>query len=149
MFKYLDNLRKKPDSYKKKFSILVSLLVVGLIFVVWLSVIYPDVRDMGKKKAELRKDPTPANAFLSNMWDGFRSLGENFGNLNKTVSDLGNSIENSYYLASTTSDTSNFSEISESNTLFSSSTASSTAQMEAENDLSTTTKEEINTNNSN
>ncbi|MFA7216760.1 MAG: hypothetical protein WC095_02155 [Candidatus Paceibacterota bacterium] len=146
MFNYLDNLRKKPDSYKKRFSILVSFLVVGLIFVVWLSVIYPDVRDMGKKKAEIRKDPTPANAFLGNMWEGFRSLEESYGNLGKTVSDLSNNIENYYYSTSTTNKTD---EILGQDTLSSSSTASSTIQIEGENDLSTTTQGAINTNNSN
>lgn len=143
MFKYLDNLRKKPDYYKKRFSILVSFLVVSLIFVVWLSVIYPDVKNITKKKAEIRKDPTPTNAILGNIFEGFRSLGDSFKGLNAVVSELGNDIENSYYLASSTNN------IIDSETQIYSETASSTLQIDQESDLSTTTKMESKGDNSN
>lgn len=105
MFKYLDYLRKKPDIYKKTFAIMVSFFVVGVMFVVWLSVIYPDIKNIGQKKAKIKENnPTAISAFMANVFEGFGSIQESFGELTGSMDDINNLLETTYYNSSTTTE---------------------------------------------
>lgn len=103
MFKYLDYLRKKPDIYKKTFAVMTSFFVVGVMFVIWLSVIYPDIKNVGQKKAKIEENnPTAISAFMANVFEGFSSIGESFGELTNSMDDINNLLETTYYNSSTT-----------------------------------------------
>ena len=44
MFNALEKLRQKPESVKKQIAFAVALSFAGIIFLVWLTVVYPDLR---------------------------------------------------------------------------------------------------------
>ncbi len=41
MYQYISGLRKKPDHHKRRFALLASGAVTGMIFIAWLSVLLP------------------------------------------------------------------------------------------------------------
>lgn len=60
MLQFLENLKQKPESTKKYIAFSVAFFVSGIIFVVWLSVIYPDFRAKQDRKeyvSEIEKSP--------------------------------------------------------------------------------------------
>lgn len=101
MFELIERLRQKPDRTKKQIAFLVAFALSGLIFVIWLSVIYPEWREgqMRETKVEnLEKSPT--YAISETFSDGFRAVGEQFGKIKDAVSSF--SAEPTYYSATTT-----------------------------------------------
>jgi cytoskeletal protein RodZ len=41
MYQYISELRKKPDHHKRRFALLASGAITGMIFIAWLSVLLP------------------------------------------------------------------------------------------------------------
>ena len=107
MFKYIDRLRKKSELYKKTFAAISSLFVVGLMSLMWFYVIYPDIKTIGQKKANLEKDnPGAFSIFMANVSGGFGSIGESFGELRNSIDNMNNLLETSYYESPTTTESS-------------------------------------------
>jgi len=100
MFDLIEKLRAKPDSTKKQIAFLVALSVAGIIFVIWLSVIYPDWKEGEIKESNVAKiEPSPLSGFTSNFSNGLTSIKEQFSKLKESVSSFSNSPE--YYRAET------------------------------------------------
>lgn len=87
MFKLIENLRTKPESTKKQVAFLVALSFSGLIFVIWLSVIYPEWRK-GEKKEEkvVSSEPHPLAGFMANLSTGIGGMKEQFSEIKKSIS---------------------------------------------------------------
>ncbi len=94
MLDLIERLREKPEKTKKKIAFLTSFLFAGLIFVVWLTVIYPDVLDREKK---IRKpnttEVTPTSAIKENISSGFTEMGGQFTKLKGMMQELLGSAE--------------------------------------------------------
>lgn len=86
MFELLEKLRQKPESTKQKVAFLTAFSFAGLIFVIWLSVIYPDWRQVEKKEAAASKnEPGPLAGFSNNFSDGFQNLKKQFTELKNSA----------------------------------------------------------------
>ena len=60
MFTIIDSLRTKPESTKRYIAFAVAFLFVGIIFSIWLSVVYPDIQKVSRQKeAVTKKEPSP------------------------------------------------------------------------------------------
>lgn len=104
MFEYIEKLRQKPEKTKKQVAFLVALTFSGLIFVVWLSVIYPDWRESERKEAKVVKlEPSPMAGFMANLSAGIDGMKDQFSGLKESVSFLTDISTTSAALGSTTS----------------------------------------------
>lgn len=89
MFELIERLRSKSDRTKKQVAFLAALFVAGVIFVIWLSVIYPDFRKRQKKNDEVSKlEPSPLGTLGETFKTGFSAIGEQFTSLKESVSSL-------------------------------------------------------------
>ncbi len=101
MFQFIDNLRQKPDKTKKQVAFLVAFFITGIIFVVWLSVIYPNFKNQENKEAVASStESSPFSTFSSTFGSGFKALGEQFGELKDTISSI--TAEPAYYVSTST-----------------------------------------------
>ena len=101
MFNLLEKLRQKPAHIKKQVAFLVSFSVAGVIFVVWLSVIYPDFRERQSKEQKISSvEPSPVSSFGQTLTAGISSIKEQFGQLKNAVSSF--TADPAHYSASTT-----------------------------------------------
>jgi len=104
MFETIEKLREKPESSKKKIAFLTAFFVAGIIFVVWLSVVYPDLKMKNSKEKEvLKTEPSPLSAFEDTLSNGFLGLGEQLKNLKNSA--LLFSTKPEYFQATVTPDT--------------------------------------------
>ena len=77
MFDFLEKLRHKPDKQKKQIAFFVAFLFVGIIFVVWLTVIYPDFRQSRVNQEKVANlEPGPFSTFTSQLSNGISSITE-------------------------------------------------------------------------
>ena len=89
MFEYIEKLRQKPARTKKQIAFLSALFVAGLIFVVWLSVIYPDFKQGQQKEDAVAKlEPSPLSTFGETISTGLSAIGEQFGKLKESVTTM-------------------------------------------------------------
>lgn len=115
MFEIIDNLRQKPDRSKKRIAFLVSFSFCLIIFVVWLTVIYPDFkRRQERKTASSISTSTPIDTFTSIFSEGFSKVGSQINEAKKTIQEVVSSSTPYYYKA--TSTTENIEVNSEGNT---------------------------------
>ena len=92
MFDFIERLRQKSDGSKKKIAFLTSFSLAGLIFVVWLSVIYPDFSFKEKQKQTATAHDTGVfSSFLANMSEGFKGVKDQFNAAKEAVSSLSTS----------------------------------------------------------
>ncbi len=102
MFELIERLRNKSDRTKKQVAFFVSIFIAGMIFIVWLSVIYPDFRKRQKKNDEVSNlEPSPLGTITETFVTAFSAIGEQFADLKESVSYITTSP--AYY--STTSTT--------------------------------------------
>lgn len=86
MFDLIEKLRQKPDRVKKQIAFLVALFLSGIIFVLWLGVIYPDFRrDQSKKESISKSEPSPLGTFKQTFSAGAGAIGEKFSNLKEVI----------------------------------------------------------------
>ena len=105
MFNFLEKLRAKPERVKKQMAFLISFLIVGIIFVVWLSVIYPDFRQNQLTEQKVKNfEPNPASSFSATFSSGISAIKEQFNKIKESISSF--STKPAYYSASTTVGTS-------------------------------------------
>lgn len=84
MFNLIEKLRSKPDGVKNKIAFLTAFAFVGIIFVVWLSVIYPDFIDNSKKE-QVTDEPSPVSAFATTFFAGLSSIGDKFSEIKESI----------------------------------------------------------------
>ncbi len=97
MFDFIERLRQKPESSKKKIAFLTSFALVGLIFAVWLSVIYPDFRFREKQKQTAAAvETSPTSSFFENIKEGFSGIKSQIKNIKDSISSVGTST---YYVS--------------------------------------------------
>src|SRR5262245_6201177 len=101
MFESLDRLRQKPDGAKRKIAFFTSFSVVLVIFVVWLTVIYPDFMNKNSGEVVEKKADAPVDNFASVFTESLNRLGEEIGKLKDLTSGLSSSTS-SYYNATDT-----------------------------------------------
>lgn len=102
MFKTLEKIRQKPDSVKKQIAFFTALSFVGIIFGIWFSVVYPDLKQekfQGDKVKNLEKSPT--ESLGETLGSGASSLGEEFNKIKDLFTSF--SVSPTYYSATTTS----------------------------------------------
>ena len=101
MFELLEKIRQKPERTKKQIAFLTSFFVAGLIFVVWLSVIYPNwLSTKTKEEKVVVTEPSPIST-LGNMFSTtFSAIDEQFANIKQAVSSF--TTEPAYYSATGT-----------------------------------------------
>lgn len=98
MFEIIEKLRQKPERSKKHVAFLVALFISGLIFVIWLSVIFPNWRESQMREARVEAlDKTPGTAMSETFSRGFSAIGEQFKNIKEGLSSF--SSEPEYYSA--------------------------------------------------
>ena len=75
MFELLDKIRSKSQRTKKQVAFLVSLSFVGIIFVIWLTAIYPNLKFTEDQQAKMAKlAPSPTSAFMDTITNGFSGI---------------------------------------------------------------------------
>jgi cytoskeletal protein RodZ len=102
MFELIEKLRQKPDGAKKRIAFLMSFVFVGIIFVVWLSVVFPNF--LQQKNIDDRvsaAEPSPFSTFTGIVSQGASSIGEQFSKI-KNIGSSFFSGSDYYNLASTT-----------------------------------------------
>ena len=110
MFNFLENLRQKPVSVRKRVAFLTALSIAGLIFVVWLSVIYPDFYTDQTQQAKAKVvEPSPVSTFGDTMRSGLAKIGAQFGELKNTLSSFTTMTATTTYYSSTTTDSTSIS----------------------------------------
>ncbi|MEQ1561221.1 MAG: hypothetical protein ABL899_00695 [Nitrospira sp.] len=86
MFQFIENLRQKPDSVKSRVAFLISFFISGVIFTIWLSVIFPDFKNNQKiEETEKTVGVSPVSTFSDTFSSGFTSLGEQINNIKESV----------------------------------------------------------------
>jgi hypothetical protein len=91
MFEILEKLRAKPDAAKKRFAFLTALSFAGIIFVIWLSIIYPDFQKTETQKKVEEKKISPISGFTDTVSSGFSALSEQFLSLKASISSFSTS----------------------------------------------------------
>ena len=101
MFKYIERLREKPDRIKKQIAFLSAFLFVGIIFVMWLSVIYPDFKQRQSRETEVsRLSPSPIKTFGVSFASSVTAISDQFNKMKELMSSF--SSEPAYYSGTTT-----------------------------------------------
>jgi hypothetical protein len=111
MFNLIEKLRRKPEKTKKLIAFSTALSFTGIIFVVWLSVVFPDFRKSQQKEDTIAKlEPSPITTFGETIGTGFSAIGEQFSKLKESVSSMTSSItQNSTFYSTTTNSSANVS----------------------------------------
>lgn len=106
MFKYIEKLRQKPDSVKKRMAFLTSFSFVGIIFIVWLSIIYPGFREQKNiNDRVVASEPSPFSTFGDILSQSTSAIGEQFSKITEISTTFSDGVK-SPDAASTTSTTS-------------------------------------------
>ena len=101
MFELLEKLRAKSEKTKKQISFLAALLTAGIIFVIWLSVVYPDFNQRQTQETlVINNEPTPVSSFSATFSSGVSAIGEQFSKIKNLLSSF--STAPVYYSATST-----------------------------------------------
>lgn len=120
MFELIEKLRQKPDSTKALVAFSVSLAFAGTIFLVWFTVVLPDIRQDNEIKEKMAKiEPSPFSTFFGNIANSFYALKDQVVDVKTKISEMSNTPVY-YNSTSTKTNTGN------SNTNYSNGTASTT-----------------------
>lgn len=89
MFNLLEKIRQKPESAKKRIAFLTAFFISGIIFVVWLSIIYPDARQGQIRNETVSKlEPSPVGTFVDTFKTGLGAIGEQIGKMKDLMGSL-------------------------------------------------------------
>ncbi|MCX6701761.1 MAG: hypothetical protein NTX96_01015 [Candidatus Zambryskibacteria bacterium] len=96
MFELIEKLRQKPDRTKKQIAFLVAFFLTGIIFVIWLSVVYPDFKQGNLKEEVVSKlEPSPLGTFGETFKTGMSAIGEQFTKLKESISSISKDLTSS------------------------------------------------------
>ncbi len=99
MFEFIENLRQKPNSAKKRIAFFTSLSISLVVFAVWVTVIYPDMKN--NRVISETSSSTPVETLASFMSDGFSQLKVKVGEVANAFSSFASSTS-MYYATSST-----------------------------------------------
>jgi hypothetical protein len=102
---FLENIRSKSDRTKSLVAFSGALLISGIIFVVWLSVIFPDWRSEQSKEEAIAKkvnEPSPIETFSETFGTAASEIGDQIGQIKSSVNALSIVIASSSKNSSTT-----------------------------------------------
>ncbi len=75
MFEFIERLRQKSDKTKKRIAFLSAFCFVGLILVMWLTIVYPDFSFVQKQKQTASVGDTGMfDSFFANITEGFGGI---------------------------------------------------------------------------
>ena len=101
MFNTLEKLRQKPESVKKQIAFAVALSFAGIIFLVWLTVVYPDLRKEKTQNDKLNNlEKIPVTSFTETFSGRFSGIVGEFKKVKELISSF--KIGPEYYRATTT-----------------------------------------------
>lgn len=110
VLEFIEKLRQKPEKTKNFIAFSASLFFAGCIFLMWLTVVFPDVRqDKATKDKIARNEPSPFSALFGNIAKGFSGVQEKFTDVKSIVSNF--SANAVYYEATTTLERDNSNEL--------------------------------------
>jgi hypothetical protein len=87
MFELIERLRQKPERAKKRIAFLTSLTFCGIISLVWLSVVFPDIKsskEINDKVANVGS--SPSSAFTETLTQGFSAIGAQINKIKEATS---------------------------------------------------------------
>jgi cytoskeletal protein RodZ len=92
MFNVIEDLREKGDNTKKRIAFLLALLFSGIIFVIWLTVIYPNFVNQKKEESALNENKEgPVTNFTDTISRGIFSIEKQIQGLKESTGELFNS----------------------------------------------------------
>ena len=100
MFELIEKLRQKPEGAKKRIAFFTSFFISLTIFIVWLSVIYPDVSNKKVVENSVISSSTPVDNLYSLFSEGFSEVKNKISELASVVSSISSSTP--MYYESTT-----------------------------------------------
>ena len=101
MFELIEKLRQKPDRTKKQIASVISLLLSGIIFVVWLSVIYPNFKQNQKQEIKARENSEgPLSGISQTVSGGVGSIRNQFSKMKEMISSF--STAPAYFISTST-----------------------------------------------
>lgn len=110
MFEYLEKLRQKPEKTKNFIAFSASLFFAGCIFLMWLTVVFPDVRqDQATKDKIAAIEPSPFSALFGNIAKGFSEVQNKFTSVKSVISNF--SANAVYYESTTTPEKDNLNNL--------------------------------------
>ena len=93
MFETIERLRQKPERTKKRVAFLVAFCFAGIIFVIWLSVVYPAFRESGQNEQKVSSsEPSPLSTFEDTLSTGFSAITDQFKLFKSSISSLTQNI---------------------------------------------------------
>lgn len=89
MFQTIEKLRSKPESAKKRIAFLIAFLISGLIFVVWLTIIFPDFKKTQDKESSIAKSGvSPISAFSDAISSSYGAVSSQISKIKEAVGAL-------------------------------------------------------------
>ncbi|MFZ2620886.1 MAG: hypothetical protein WAX85_00700 [Minisyncoccia bacterium] len=89
MFELIEKIRQKSDRTKKRIAFLISFTIAGIIFVIWILIIFPDFRKKQEQESKATSyDKTPLSSLSSTFSNGLKSIGEQFQKIKESFSLL-------------------------------------------------------------
>lgn len=114
MLKTIERLRQKSPTQKKRIAFLSALSFSGIIFVIWLSVVYPGFKERSEREANIKNTEVgPFSTFSDIFSSTFISIDGEIQKIKTMFSGSGDSglyVSNSFddkFLAATSSETVN------------------------------------------
>jgi hypothetical protein len=78
MYEFIEKLKKKPESYRRRFALGVSGGITAMLFVVWASVIFPTtnraILATNSDSEEEQKEQTPITTLSSGVAQAYAAL---------------------------------------------------------------------------
>ncbi len=107
MFEFIEKLRQKSDRTKRQIAFVIALSFSGVIFIVWISVIYPDfMRGQAEAERAVSSEPSPLSTFSGTISVGFSAIGEQIGKAKESIFSITKNISDysasASHVASTT-----------------------------------------------
>ncbi len=103
MFDLIEKIRNKPERAKKRIAFLTALSFSSVIAVIWLSVIYPDLRFVeNQKQSAAAVESGPTESFFRNIKEGFSGAKQQIDNIKESISGIASTTK---HIQNNTTDT--------------------------------------------
>jgi hypothetical protein len=94
MFEIIEKIRHKPEGIKKQIAFGLSFLITGLIFVIWISILYPNWKTGQDNENKITSaEPSPLSTITSTFSDGIKNISGQFGKAKSLLSSVVQSVE--------------------------------------------------------
>jgi len=101
MFDFLEKLREKPPRVKKQIAFFTAIFFAGIIFVIWLSSVYPNIwKTHLREEKAASLEPGPVDTLGGIFSEAFTVIGEKISEAKKVISSFASSTE--YYASTST-----------------------------------------------